>query len=80
MKPELERGSCLIFAWGPPWNWLPRISKSKYGMGCALIWLWWGIYYVPRSFAWLVVGAGMYWLKPDEIRAPQSTDQEKGHG
>lgn len=71
MKPvELKRGRCIIFAWGPPWHWLPSIQRSRYGNGVSLTWLWWGLYFVPRPVAWLLVGAPLYWQQ----KADQTTE------
>ncbi len=69
MAVELERGGCVVFAWGPPWHWLPTLQGSKYGFGWSLTWLWFGLYFVPKPIGWLFVGAGLHWLKND-IRPP----------
>lgn len=42
-------GGCLIFSWGPPWNWIPSVQRSRYGAGVSLTWLAWGLHYHPRS-------------------------------
>lgn len=48
--PEVSgppRGGCLVAAWGPPWTWIPSFSRSEYGAGWGVCWLWFGIYYCP---------------------------------
>ena len=49
-----RRGRCLIFAWGPPWVWVPRLHRSRFGMGWSLIWLWFGVYLFPFSYGEMV--------------------------
>lgn len=44
-----RRGWFVAFASGPPWNWLPSFQGSRRGFGWSLTWLWWGLYFVPKS-------------------------------
>jgi hypothetical protein len=64
----LRSGKCLIFAWGPPWNWWPSIERSKYHRGVSLTWLWWGWYYVPIPVAVLLIGGTLEALRLDRAR------------
>ena len=44
-----RQGSMLVFAWGPPWHWLPRFSRSQFCLGWSVQWLWFGVAMVPMS-------------------------------
>lgn len=24
-----QKGGCILFAWGPPWNWKPSFQRSR---------------------------------------------------
>ena len=56
----IELGGCLIFAWGPPWNWLPKLCLSTKDLGISLVWLWFGLYLVRRGIGSLVVYSEVY--------------------
>lgn len=63
MSVELEqRGSSLIFVWGPPWQWWPKFRRAQtqhYPGAWALVWLWWGLWYVPRPAAAMLADAAL---------------------
>ena len=54
-RPLHKEGGCLVFAWGPPWNWLPSFQRSRYHAGWSLTWLWWGLSFVPVSCSTLMI-------------------------
>ena len=54
-----RQGGCIVFAWGPPWHWLPSVQRSKYHCGLSLTWLWWGFYWAPVSAGTLML-EGIY--------------------
>jgi len=58
-RPLHKEGGCLVFAWGPPWNWLPSFQRSRHHIGWSLTWLWWGLSYVPVSSSTLMID-GVY--------------------
>lgn len=72
MAVELERGGCIIFAWGPPWHWLPSIQRSRKAIpgGISLTWLWWGIYWTPKPVGALYLHSAL-WEQQERRRASQ---------
>jgi len=66
-KPVEQRGWCIIFAAGPPWTWRFKISRGgKRGglfpgkFSLSVCWLWWSLYFIPRSVQSLVVYSEVY--------------------
>lgn len=56
----LGRGFTILFAWGPPWHWLPRAARSEHGWGLSVVWLWFGIYFVPKPVGLMLVGGPLF--------------------
>ncbi len=54
-----KEGGCLVFSWGPPWNWRPSFQRSKYHRGWSITWLWWGLNFAPVSCSTLMLD-GVY--------------------
>lgn len=52
-------GRCLVFAWGPPWNWIPSFQRSRMHAGWSLTWLSLGLYWLPYSLS-LLITKGVY--------------------
>lgn len=54
-----QKGGCILFAWGPPWNWKPSFQRSRMFAGWSITWLWWGVYWLPYSCSRLLT-KGVY--------------------
>ena len=53
---RLREGGVLVFAWGPPWSWLPSFQRSRHhATSWSLTWFWWGLTYYPVSMATLAI-------------------------
>lgn len=63
----MTHGRCVIFAWGPPFNWWPRLERGSryFPGGLSLTWLWWGLYFVPRPVGALLAYSETYRLQEE---------------
>jgi hypothetical protein len=50
-----SRSGVLLFAWGPPWVWVPKFHRSELADGWSLTWLWFGICFIRIDAGTLLV-------------------------
>lgn len=63
--PLEQRGSSLIFTWGPPWQWRPKLHRSRDLLPYlptvwSFVWLWFGLWYIRRPAPALLCDAALH--------------------